>query len=188
MALVLFLPCCWRVITQSLVALQCNMLRCFEDNFQVFLVLGLENVQIQWLSKLLRRSAIAVLQPPRPNIAATTMRKLLSFLSLAHHSPANALVLPMLTFPFKYSQILQPQMQNFSFFSENTCSLINPFHLTTMRQLSAKHLYYCFVRSTLWKSENVHNWHFPLRWQLLSAFLTAVVTKEKLKNIDWYIH
>ena len=47
---------------------------------------------------------------------------------------------------FKYSQILQPQMQSFSFFSQNTCSLINPFHLTTMRQLSAKHLYYCFVR------------------------------------------
>ena len=108
MVLVLFLSCCcWRVITQSLVALQCNMLRCFEDNFQVFLVLGLENVQIQWLSKLLRRSAIAVLQPPRRNIAATTMRKLLSFLSLAHYSPANALVLPMLTFPFKYSNILK---------------------------------------------------------------------------------
>ena len=38
MALVLFLSCfCWRVITQSLVAIQCNMFRCFEDDFHVFL-------------------------------------------------------------------------------------------------------------------------------------------------------
>ena len=37
MALVLFLSCfCWCVITQSLVAIQCNMLRCFEDDFHVF--------------------------------------------------------------------------------------------------------------------------------------------------------
>ena len=35
--LVLFLSCCClRVISQSLVALQCNMFRCFEDNFHVF--------------------------------------------------------------------------------------------------------------------------------------------------------
>ena len=156
-----------------------------------FLVLGLENLQIHRLSKLFRRSAIAVLQPPRPNIAATTKEKAAFFSFLGTLLSCQRPGFAHAYFPFQifeYSQIFQPQMQSFSFFSQNTCSLINPFHLTMMRQLSAKHLYYCFVRSTLWKSENVHNWHFPLRWQLLSAFLTAVVTKEELKNINWYIH
>ena len=45
---------------------------------------------------------------------------------------------------FKYSQILQPQRQSFSFFSQNTRSLIHP-HPLTLRQLSAKHQYYCTI-------------------------------------------
>ena len=159
MALILFLSCCcWRVITQSLVAIQCNMFRCFEDDFYVFLVLGFENLQIHRLSQLFRRSAIAVLQPPRPNIAATTKEKAAFFsflgtlLSCQRPGFANAY------FPFqifKYSQILQPQRQSFSYFSQNTRSLINPFHLTVNCQQNI----YIIARSTLGKNENIHNCH-----------------------------
>ena len=106
--LVLFLSCCFlRVISQSLVALQCNMLRCFEDNFQVF--------PCPWFGKstnppiVTTLAAVCYCSTPA---AATKYcghnhEKAAFFLSLAHYSPANALVLPMLTFPFKYSNILK---------------------------------------------------------------------------------
>ena len=108
MVLVLFLSCCcWRVITQSLVALQYNMLRCFKNNFHVF--------PCPWFGKSTNPPIVktlgAVCYCSTPAAATKycghDQEKAAFFLSLAHYSPANALVLPMLTFPFKYSNILK---------------------------------------------------------------------------------
>ena len=137
------------MITQSLVALQYHMLRCFKDNFHDF--------PCPWFGKSTNPPIVttlaAVCYCSTPAAAtkycghdqekAAFFSFLGTLLSCQRPGFAHAY------FPFQifeYSQIFQPQMQSFSFFSQNTCSLINPFHLTMMRQLSAKHLYYCFVR------------------------------------------
>ena len=151
MVLVLFLSCCcWRVISQSLVALQYNMFRCFEDDFHVF--------PCPWFGKSTNPPIVKTLQAVcycGTPAAATKYCDQEKAAFFSFHGTLLSCQRPGFAhayFPFQifeYSQIFQPQMQSFSFFSQNTCSLINPFHLTMMRQLSAKHLYYCFVRSTL---------------------------------------
>ena len=134
------------------------MFRCFEDDFHVF--------PRPWFGKSTNPPIVktlgAVCYCSTPAAAtkycghdqekAAFFSFLGTLLSCQRPGFANAY------FPFqifKYSQILQPQRQSFSYFSQNTRSLINPFHLTVNCQQNI----YIIARSTLGKNENIHNCH-----------------------------
>ena len=148
MALILFLSCCcWRVITQSLVAIQCNMFRCFEDNFQVFLCPWFRKSTNPVIVKTLEAVCYCGTPAAATKYCGHDQEKAAFFSFLGTLLSCQRPGFAHAYFPFqifKYSQILQPQRQSFSFFSQNTRSLINP-HPLTLRQLSAKHQYYCTI-------------------------------------------
>ena len=132
MVLVLFLSCCcWRVITQSLVALQYNMLRCFKNNFHVF--------PCPWFGKSTNPPIVktlgAVCYCSTPAAATKycghNHEKAAFFLSLAHYSLANALVFPCLLSLSNiqiFSNIATADAELFLLFSEHLFS-DNPISL-----------------------------------------------------------
>ena len=147
MALVLFLSCfCWCVITQSLVAIQCNMLRCFEDNFHVF--------PCPWFGKSTNPPIVKTLEAVCNCSTPAAVTKYCGhdqrescFLFFPWHTtllptPWFCQCLLSLSNIQIFSNIATTEAELFLLFSKH------PFSdkpISFDRQLSAKHLYHCTI-------------------------------------------